>query len=99
MSELDISKLQYIRERVRQKLDETSLYQFKGTVSPTGRMRDGVQYRHAIGLIVVRPIRLLPAFLISQKSPLRVDFCQLPPGGSPGALPRQCGRPYANSVR
>ena len=33
MSELDISKLQYIRERVRQKLDETSLYQFKGTVS------------------------------------------------------------------
>ena len=33
MSELDISKLQYIRECVRQKLDETSLYQFKGTVS------------------------------------------------------------------
>ena len=33
MSELDISKLHYVRERVRQKLDETSLYQFKGTVS------------------------------------------------------------------
>ena len=33
MSELDISRLHNIRERVRQKLDETSLYQFKGTVS------------------------------------------------------------------
>ena len=61
----------------------------RGEGGPKGRMRDGVQFDRVLRLKDIQPVRLLPAFLISQKLPLESQFLTASPRGKPWALPRQ----------